>query len=255
MKGRSALTDRRHLVAFDPDFFAKRAQAAAPADSLAAFRLAYRENLWRGNETPSGAGSSLAQTAVVAEALPGLCRRNGVGSLLDVPCGSFNWMAGVDLHGVRYTGGDIVPEIIAEATRLHGTTGRRFLVLDLTRSPLPAADLLLCRDCLVHLSYADIAKAVANIRSSEIEYLLTTTFTKESRFTDIVTGDWRPINLEAPPFSFPSPLELLDERCTEQNGAFADKALGLWRVRDLPRLAVPLDPERTPRHLPDRESV
>lgn len=165
-------------------------------------------------------------------------------------------MAGVDLHGVRYTGGDIVPEIIAEATRRHGTPGRRFLVLDLTRSPLPAADLLLCRDCLVHLSYADIAKAVANIRSSEIEYLLTTTFTKESRFTDIVTGDWRPIDLEAPPFSFPPPLELLDERCTEQNGAFADKALGLWRVRDLPRLAVPLDPGlRSPRHLPDRESV
>lgn len=253
---RLALTDRRQLVAFDPDFFAKRAHAAEPADPLTAFRLAYHENLWRGAETPSGAGSSVAQTAAIAGALPGLCRRYGVGSLLDVPCGSFSWMAGVDLRGVRYTGGDLVPEIVAEAMRRHGAPERQFVVLDLTRSPLPAADLLLCRDCLVHLSYADIARAVANIRASEIEYLLTTTFTAEPAFTDIVTGDWRPINLEAPPFSFPRPLELLDERCTEQNGAFADKALGLWRVGDLPGLPATVDPgPLPPRHFRDRQSV
>jgi hypothetical protein len=110
-------------------------------------------------------------------------------------------------------------------------------VLDLTRSPLPPADLLLCRDCLVHLSYTDIAEAIDNVRRSTIEYLLTTTFTAESGFRDIVTGDWRPLNLETPPFSFPRPVELLREQCTEQNGAFADKSLGLWRVRDLPHLS------------------
>jgi hypothetical protein len=88
------------------------------------------------------------------------------------------------------------------------------------------------------LSYRDIAKAIANIQRSEIRYVLTTTFTAESGFQDIVTGDWRPINVETPPFSFPRPVELLREQCTEQNGAFADKALGLWRVRDLPRLSA-----------------
>jgi hypothetical protein len=147
-------------------------------------------------------------------------------------------MASVALPGVRYTGGDIVPEVVAEATRRHGSPERRFLVLDLTHAPLPPADLLLCRDCLVHLSYTDIAKAIGNIRRSKINYVLTTTFTAESCFRDIVTGDWRPINLEMPPFSFPQPVELLPEECTEQHGAFADKALGLWRVRDLPDLSA-----------------
>jgi hypothetical protein len=147
-------------------------------------------------------------------------------------------MSRVTLSGVRYTGGDIVPEVVVDAARRHGTRERRFLVLDLTHSPLPQADLLLCRDCLVHLSYTDIAKTIGNIRSSEIEYVLTTTFTAESEFHDIVTGDWRPINLETPPFSFPRPVELVREQCTEQNGAFADKALGLWRVRDLPDLSA-----------------
>ncbi len=231
------MTDRRHLVGFDPDHFAKAAGANGLPDPLTAFRYAYRHNLWSGDETPSGPGSSLEQTAAIAEALPRLFRRYGVRSLLDVPCGNFNWMSRVELPRIQYTGGDIVPEIIDEATRRHGTRDRRFLVLDLTRSPLPAADLLLCRDGLVHLSYADIAAAITNIRSSSIEYLLTTTFTAESGFRDIVTGDWRPLNLEAPPFSFPRPTELIPEHCTEQDGAFADKSLGLWRVADLAELS------------------
>jgi hypothetical protein len=230
------MTDRRKLVSFDPDHFAKSAKADGLPDALTAFRYAYHHNLWRGAETPSGAGSSAAQTKAIANALPGLCQRYDVRSLLDVPCGSFNWMATVNLPNVRYTGGDIVPEVVVEAARQHGTHERQFVVLDLTRSTLPPADLLLCRDCLTHLSYTDIAAAIDNVRKSEIKYLLTTTFTTEQGFRDIVTGDWRPMNLEMPPFSFPWPVELLSEQCTEQNGAFADKSLGLWRVRDLPNL-------------------
>jgi SAM-dependent methyltransferase len=231
------MIDRRKLVAFDPDHFAKSVQTDGPPDALTAFRYAYHNNLWRGAETTAGPGSSIVQTKAIATSLPGLCQRYHVGSLLDVPCGSSNWMAGVDLPGVQYTGGDIVPEVVAEAARRHGTPERRFLVLDLTSAPLPSADLLFCRDCLVHLSYSDITRAVDNVRRSDIEYVLTTTFTAESEFRDIVTGDWRPINLERPPFSFPPPVELLPEQCTEQNGAFADKALGLWHVRDLPDLS------------------
>jgi SAM-dependent methyltransferase len=230
------MTDRRKLVAFDPDHFAKSADADEPPDALTAFRYAYHHNLWRGADTPSGPGSSIEQTKAIADALPELCQRYEISSLLDVPCGSCDWIARVKLPGVQYTGGDIVPEIVAAAEQRHGTSERRFLVLDLTCSPLPYTDLLLCRDCLVHLSYGDIANAIRNIRESKIEYILTTTFTAESKSCDIVTGDWRPINLESPPFSFPRPVELLVEQCTEQDGAFADKALGLWRVDDLPDL-------------------
>ena len=97
------------------------------------------------------------------------------------------------------------------------------------------ADLLLCRDCLVHLSFADIARAIANIRAATVTYLLTTTFPAQRANEDIRTGDWRPLNLEAAPFGWPAPLEYLVEKCTEGNGLFADKSLGLWRVDSLPR--------------------
>lgn len=232
------MTDRRKLVAFDPDHFAKARATDGPSDPVTAFRYAYEHNLWRGDDTPSGPGSGSDQTSVIARAIPELCRRYAITSLLDIPCGTGDWMARLELPGVQYTGGDIVPEVVAEAARRYGRDDRQFLVLDITRSHLPAADLLLCRDCLVHLSYADIANALANIRRSEITYLLTTTFTAEPDFQDVVTGDWRPINLEAAPFSFPTPVELLLEGCTEQGGAFADKALGLWRVRDLPPVST-----------------
>jgi SAM-dependent methyltransferase len=234
---------------FDPDHFAKHVAKHGPVDALTAFRYAHEHNLWHGPETRSGPGSSLNQTAVIAQALPQLCQRYEIRTLLDVPCGTFHWMACVDLGNTQYIGGDLLPEVVAEAKRQYGTDHRLFIELDLTRSPLPDADLLLCRDCFVHLSYADIARAIDNIRRSTLTYMLTTTFPAETQYHDIVTGDWRPVNLEASPFSFPPPLEMVREECTEQDGAFADKSLGLWRVRDLPPL-----PGYSPSHLDNRRS-
>lgn len=228
------MTDRRSSVPFDPDYFARRAESGGALQPLEAFRHAWRSNHWSGPESQSGQGSSLDQTARIREALPDLCRRLGIGSLLDLPCGDCHWITQVALPDVWYTGGDLVPEIVERNIARFGEPRRRFMRLDLTASQLPAADLLLCRDGLVHLSVRDIAAAVRNIRRSDIHYLLTTTFTSEPANRDITTGDWRPLNLELPPFQFPSPLELLNEGCTEQEGRFADKSLALWRIVDLP---------------------
>ena len=226
------MSDRRTAVGFDPDFFARQAERGRSFSAAEAFRHAYDANLWAGAESPSGPGSTLDQTSRLREALPALCRRLGVRTLLDLPCGDGHWMATVDLPGVRYIGADLLPEVVASAAAR--SPEREFLRLDLTASPLPPADLLLCRDCLVHLAFDDIARALANIRRAEIRYLLATTFPLESTNLDIRTGDWRPLNLERVPVALPPALELLEEGCTENGGAFGDKSLGLWRVADLP---------------------
>jgi SAM-dependent methyltransferase len=228
------MTDRRFSVPFDPDYFARRAASGDPLDPVEAFRHAYRTNLWAGPESRSGPGSGLDQTSALRTALPALLRRRQIRSLLDLPCGDWRWMATVDLTGIEYTGGDLLEELVDQCRRISAGRGRRFVRLDLTASPLPPADLLLCRDCLVHLSVEDIRRALANIRRSEITWLLTTTFPAQTANRDIVTGDWRPLNLQLPPFGFPEPVELLDEGCTEGEGRFRDKSLGLWRVSDLP---------------------
>jgi len=96
---------------------------------------------------------------------------------------------------------------------------------------LPSADLILCRDCLVHLSYDDIRNALKNICSSNIRYLLTTTFpNRENR--DIETGQWRPLNLEAHPFFLPKPIAVINENCSESKGAYSDKSLALWDLSE-----------------------
>jgi SAM-dependent methyltransferase len=228
------MTDRRHDVSFDPDYFARKARTGRPMPPLEAFRHVIETNLWGDPESISGSGSNLDQTRRLRRELPALFRQLGVRSILDLPCGDGHWMASVDLTGIAYTGADFLPELVEANAARNPSSGRRFEVLDLTASPLPSADLLLCRDCLVHFSFADARLALANIPRSAITWLLATTFPDEDANLDITTGDWRPINLERPPFSFPPPLTLLAEGCTEADGRFLDKSLGLWAVDQLP---------------------
>ena len=223
---------RRDLVSFDPEHFRKSRSRGAPSDRVDVFREAFQSNLW-GGDSRSGPGSSGEQTARVESALPAICERLGVRRFLDVPCGDFSWMSRVDLGGASYVGGDLLPEIVAQNRERYSQPDRTFVHLDVITSDLPAADLLLCRDCLVHLSNADALAALRNIVSGRITWLLTTTFPDERANVDIVTGDWRPIDLTEEPFNLPPPVELLNEGCTEQSGAFSDKSLGLWSVAAL----------------------
>ena len=83
-----------------------------------------------------------------------------------------------------------------------------FLNVDVTSDDLPEADVVLCRDCLVHLSSTDIFAALRNFRRSGSTYLLTTTYPGLlSHNRNIVTGMWRPVDLQLPPFGFPAPFK------------------------------------------------
>ncbi len=197
------------------------------------FTYIFRSRLWSSSSV-SGPGSESVQTQQLRDQLPDVLDRFGVRTLLDLPCGDFGWLSAVDLDLKRYIGADIVTELVEmNAERFRDDPMREFRVLDLTGDPLPKADLVLCRDCLVHLSFADIERALRNLRRSGSRYLLTTTFTELGTNIDIATGDWRPLNLCREPFGFPEPLAVLVEGCTEENGAYADKSLGLWEIASI----------------------
>jgi hypothetical protein len=224
---------QREPLPFDVEHFKKLADRGIRYSTGDVFGQIYRTNHWGGDTSKSGRGSDGDQTGEVAAGLRRIVAACGVRVLLDLPCGDFNWMKGAGLEIAKYIGGDIVPELVSINRERHGSESREFAVLDISAGPLPDADLLFCRDCLVHLSNDDIGKALDVIRRSGIRYLLTTTFTECDGNADIVTGDWRIINLEKPPFSLPPPLELINEKCTEGGGTYSDKSLGLWRVADL----------------------
>ena len=123
----------------------------------------------------------------------------------------------------------MVPAVVEAAAAAHGGPGREYLVGDLIRDPLPQADLVLCRDCLVHLPFAEGMEALANIRRSGATWLLATTFPARESNADIRMGRWRPLNLCRPPYSLPEPEQLVNERFAA-DPRFADKSLGLWRL-------------------------
>ncbi|HET7502615.1 MAG TPA: hypothetical protein VFK02_16455 [Kofleriaceae bacterium] len=203
----------------------------------AVFRRFYVGNLWQA-ESVSGPGSTPWPTTIIRQRLPALFRELEVNTLLDAPCGDFNWLSTCELPA-SYIGCDVVGELIDDVRRRHAGPGRRFERLDLTRDPLPPADLILCRDCLGHLPFAQIAQALANFRASGARYLLATTFPDWRANTDIVqVGDWRPLNLERPPFDLGPPLRVIAEVNVE-DPRFSDKSLGLWALRPRDTVAIP----------------
>lgn len=208
--------------------------AAVPQNVQTHFTRIYERNTFGSPESRSGEGSTLEQTATIRREIPALLRELGAKSLLDAPCGDFNWLREVELGVERYIGVDIVRDLIAADQQRFGGAAREFLCRDLIRDPLPAADVILCRDCLVHLSLGDARQMLLNFKRSGARYLLTTTFTARDENVELDAGMlWRTLNLQRAPFDLPPPLRLINENCTEGGAAYADKSLGLWRLEDL----------------------
>jgi hypothetical protein len=197
------------------------------------FKRIEQTNLWGAETSVSGLGSEHAATTALCEALPMLLAQFEIKVLLDAPCGDAGWImsAGLDID---YIGIDIVPSLIARNSERGTNPRQRFLVGDITRDKLPRADLILCRDCLVHLTFENIASVIANFRSSAARWLLATTFPRWNRNLDCEDGDWRALNMQCEPFNWPEPVALIDEQCDEGGGGWSDKSLGLWRMVDIP---------------------
>jgi 2-polyprenyl-3-methyl-5-hydroxy-6-metoxy-1,4-benzoquinol methylase len=190
------------------------------------FESIFSRNAWGGTESASGDGSSMASTEAIRAAIPEIIKEFKIRSVLDIPCGDFNWMRTLEIE--NYIGADIVLPMIESLRAKYPE--KHFEYLDVTSDLLPRADLVLCRDCLVHLPYADIFKAVNNIIDSGALYLLATTFPKHDKNEDPHDpGRWRQLNLQAEPFNFPTPAKMISENTT------SNKYLGLWETINLKR--------------------
>jgi hypothetical protein len=173
------------------------------------FERIYQSNLWNCDESASGTGSSLVNTAYLRKKLPVIFGNYQIQSILDAPCGDFNWMSHLlEANPVitSYIGADIVAPLINDNINKYGSQRINFRCLDITKDVLPISDLMIVRDCLFHLSYQDIYLYLENFCRTDIKYLLTTSHILDEDFknTDIVSGDFRLIDIFRAPFNFPS---------------------------------------------------
>ena len=190
-------------------------------------------NLWGSDESVSGIGSTDIETKNLKMNLIHLIQDFKINTILDAPCGDFNWLSSVDLPVEKYIGVDIVSNHIERLKNQYIDQKYQFMTADICEDDLPKVDLIICRDCLVHFSFQNIYKAISNFKKSGATYLLTTTFTNESENSDIITGDWRTLNLELPPFNFSKPITVITEGCLQNDGLYRDKSLVLWKLEDL----------------------
>ena len=201
-----------------------------PTPMERAFTTVFHANTWQCEESRSGMGSTIARTATIRAELPALLARLEAQSLLDAACGDFNWMRLLTLPVARYVGVDVVRPLIRQNRRRHAAPGRAFHVADITADRLPRCDAVLCRDCLIHLSFADIARALRNLRSSGARTLIATNHPMLATHADIASGGFRTVNLHLPPFDLPAPQLRVIENET------AGKTLDVWPFAMLPPL-------------------
>ena len=192
------------------------------------FTEIYRRNIWGYQETASGGGSTLHYTQRMRQTLPELIGDLDIHTMLDLPCGDFHWMSEVRLPIKHYIGCDIVPILVQNTRIRYGRPDREFRTVDLCQDTLPQADLLLCRDCLMHLSEEMIFRALANIVRSDIKYLLTSTY-PDGQNRSIRNGDWFTVNLCAPPYNLPAPIRTIDDWVPP----FDRRQLALWEIESL----------------------
>ncbi len=206
----------------------KAGENSHSGDRVSVFEQIYVRNAWQSPESRSGPGSTLERTEILRWELPPLLARLGVRTLVDAPCGDCNWRQHTVIDLDAYIGVDIVPALIEENRQRFPHSNWRFEVADLVEDDLPRGDAVLCRDALIHLSLADILRALSNIRRSGAKYLLATSHETTSANTDIATGGWRSVNLTLAPFNLPPPLDRIVEN--PQTG----KILGIWLLVEIP---------------------
>lgn len=191
----------------------------------------YADNYWNSAESRSGGGSELISTQIIRKQLPILWKKLNIKTLLDAPCGDYNWMNTVEKSGIDYIGGDIVEDAIKRNNIEFGSKNVSFQTLDITKDAIPKVDMIFCKDCLQHLSYDSVINALKNFKNSGSTYLMATSYPLTFINYDILDGDYRPLNLMKAPFSLKN--NYLFRVWERSPGVEMDKVMYIWKLSDI----------------------
>jgi SAM-dependent methyltransferase len=174
------------------------------------FNGIYAEGRWGRDDAgagTSGTGSTLAITRDYRAYVEEFIRTHGVTSVVDAGCGDWRFSSAIDWGGASYLGVDIASDVIASVRSKYEKGRIRFQVGDIT-DELPAADLLISKDVLQHLSNDLVREFIRNnLRKGRYKWaILTNDRGRDNR--DIASGGYRAIDLAAQPFEVKGLLDL-----------------------------------------------
>lgn len=197
----------------------------------------YRNFAWRqhnNTESRSGAGSGTDYTINLRHHLPIMCEQFNIKSILDAPCGDFNWMKLLlDDYDIHYTGGDIVSDMIQDNKTKYPE--HNFLELDVVEDDLPYADLFFCRDLFFHLQTEHCQKIIQNFLNSGIPYICLTSHKHVASYPNayVNVGEFRLIDVFREPFNFPKDVLYRFDDSGEQAGKYPPRDMILLKREQL----------------------
>ena len=166
------------------------------------FNRIYAEGVWGRDVTGkgvSGTGSTLEITREYRAYVENFMKTHAVTSVVDAGCGDWAFSSAINWGNASYLGIDIASDVIAAVRKKHEKSNIRFQVGDITRE-LPAADLLISKDVLQHLSNELALKFVRNnLRTGKYKWAILTN-DRGTGNHDVESGGYRAIDLSAPPF-------------------------------------------------------
>lgn len=178
-----------------------RPRKGSPPDRV----FAYARKAWKGN----GSGSTAEKTQAITEELPQLLEDLYIKSIVDVGCGTPEWILKVleDFPAVKYVGVDVVDEVTQTNTKFYPNHLFRTIGWNGDWN-IPNADIAICRDVLAHLSNGEVIQMIEAMKRAA-PLLLITNYPTTRNNTDIESGRFRPLNLVMPPFRLPPPEKII----------------------------------------------
>jgi len=120
----------------------------------------------------SGGGSSPEATQPYKVFLEDFIRQYKIQSIVDLGCGDWQFSKFLDFGGATYIGIDASKCVIANNQKLFARLGVSFANLPKNHHDIPSADLLVCKDVLMHLStkeVQDILSILPNYKYGHLE--------------------------------------------------------------------------------------
>jgi SAM-dependent methyltransferase len=181
------------------------------------FNCVYATGTWHKDITgkgTSGSGSTVEITREYRAYIENFMKKHAVKSVVDAGCGDWSFSSAIDWGHASYLGVDIASDVIEAVRKKHEKGKIKFEVGDITED-LPAADLLISKDVLQHLSNELIHKFIKNnLRKGKYKWVILTN-DRSSENRDIETGSYRMIDLTAPPFGVKGLVDLPIKYATE----------------------------------------
>lgn len=179
-----------------------------------AFTEIYNYGVWGRNEYgegTSGVGSLPETTETYRSFLQQFVDQYQIQSVVDFGCGDWSFSQMINWENVNYMGYDVVKHLIERNQAKFTRSNIHFFHADATKTGLPPADLLICKDVLQHLSNEDILSFITQL--PKFKYCLITNDidqnTLSSSNPNIHTGGFRQLDLTQAPFNLTGIIALI----------------------------------------------